>query len=173
MITIISSTNRKNSNSSKVAAIYLQKLKEKGVEAQVLNLEHLPHDFAYTQIEDVFSEEFDKVVQQYIISVEKFIFIIPEYNGGYPGILKTFIDSVHPKHFRGKKSALAGISAGRAGALKGMDDFTGILHYLQVEVLSDKPKISDIEKFIDENGQLTSAEAHTRMEKQLEKFLRF
>jgi len=173
MITVISSTNRKNSYSSKVSAIYVRMLEQKGVQCKLLNLEHLPYDFAFTQIEGIFSEDFDKMMNEYIVSVEKFIFIIPEYNGGYPGILKAFIDSIPPKHFKGKKAALTGISAGRSGALKAMDDFTGILHYLQTEVLSDKPRITEIEKAINEKGEFISADLNERLNNQLDKFLSF
>lgn len=99
--------------------------------------------------------------------------MIPEYNGGYPGILKAFVDAVPPKHFRGKKAALTGISSGKAGALKAMDDFTGILHYLQAEVLSDKPKFTDIENAFNEKNEFISDDINLRIDKQLDKFLGF
>lgn len=70
MVTVISSTHRKNSYSSKVAAVYVGMLESKGIQCQLLNLSTLPHDFAFTQIEDIFSDEFDKIIQQYIASVE-------------------------------------------------------------------------------------------------------
>ena len=38
---------------------------------------------------------------------EKFVFIVPEYNGSFPGVLKTFIDGLaFPDTFEQKKNVL-------------------------------------------------------------------
>lgn len=173
MITIISSTNRPESNSGKIAVWLSNKLNNSGVEAQTLHLADLPADFAYQKIRKNTLPEFDDMMTEKIANVNKFIFIIPEYNGSYPGALKSFIDSVPPSHFYHKKAALIGISSGRTGALKALDDFTGVLHYLQVEVLSDKPKISSIESVISSTGTIEIPEIIHRIDKHLAKFMTF
>ncbi|MDE2142969.1 MAG: NAD(P)H-dependent oxidoreductase, partial [Elusimicrobia bacterium] len=50
-----------------------------------------------------------------LASCEAFVFLSPEYNGGYAPAFKTFIDSVHPKLFAGKAVGVATVSAGPAG----------------------------------------------------------
>lgn len=172
MITIISGTNRKGSYSLRVAEIYKNNLKKLNVACQILSLENLPIDFIFTQL-DKQTGEYIAFLKPYIIDVEKFIFIIPEYNGSFPGVLKAFIDSVPPKYFRGKKSCLAGVSSGHLGAVRGLDDFTDILHYLSVEVLSNKPKFSNIEKLLDENNHFIDEANQNKIIKQLELFGRF
>lgn len=173
MITIISSTNRSNSYSARMARLIHLELKGRNVESQILDLQSLPPHFAWSKIEDQSLPEFDQLAEQYIRDVNKFIFVIPEYNGSFPGILKTFIDSVHPRNFQGKKASLVGISSGRAGALRALDHFTGVLHYLQVEVLSDKPKFPQIDKILNPNNELTDPESVFRLRKNIDKFLLF
>ena len=101
MITIIAGTNRPDSNSERIANFYHNLIPE---ESQVLALKDLPRDFVYADTYGEGSDAFNAIVKTNIIDADKFIFIIPEYNGGFPGVLKAFIDAVHPKHFNDKKS---------------------------------------------------------------------
>ena len=99
---------------------------------------------------------------------------MPEYNGSIPGIFKTFIDSCNiDTCFRGKKAALVGIAAGRAGNLRGLDHLTDILHHSGCEVLSYKLPISSIRQLFDENNEFKTTETKSAIEKQVEMFLRF
>lgn len=169
MITIICGTNRIGSNSEKIAYIYNNLLPE---ESQVLCLKDLPADFVFADTFGEGSEEFQRIVKKHITDAEKFIFIIPEYNGGFPGVLKAFIDAVHPENFYDKKAALVGISSGHTGALRPMDQFSDILHYLRVEVLSAKPKLSGIEKLM-EDDKLVDERALKLLKEQIERFKKF
>ncbi len=174
MISIISGTNRPLSNSLIVAETYLSLCKLKGIEAQLLNLEDLPQDFAYSAAYGAKNQAFEAIVQHYVAGAEKFIFVVPEYNGSFPGVLKCFFDCISPKLWHNKKSALVGLSAGRAGNLRGMEDLTGILHYLQVEVLSKKPKLSQFEHATDlEDRNIVDKDTLEMLGLHLDKFIKF
>lgn len=173
MITVIVGTNRPNSNSAKVAGIYAKMLMDKGQEVKVLDLHDLPVDFAFTELYGERSEQFEALIDDTIRAAAKYLFVIPEYNGGYPGVLKTFIDAVPPKLLRGKRAGLVGISAGRAGALLGMDHFTGILHYLGVEVMSNKPKLSSFDSLLNDTHELSDKATLDRLVKHAEKLIDF
>jgi chromate reductase, NAD(P)H dehydrogenase (quinone) len=172
MITIIVGTNRNGSYSKRVADIYHKILSDNGVKCQMLDLKMLPHDFIFTQLQTQ-TDDYTAFITEYILNAQKFIFIIPEYNGSFPGVLKAFIDTVPPKFFRDKRSCLVGVSSGHFGAVRGLDDFTDILHYLGVEVLSNKPKFSSIETLLDQNNEFLSPVNKERVEKQLEQFESF
>ena len=105
-------------------------------------------------------------------SFKKFVFVIPEYNGSFPGVLKAFIDSLDFLKLSGKKAALIGLSSGHAGGLRALDHFTEILHHLKIEVYSDKPKLSGIEKLIDDT-QLIDDKSIERLKKMLGNFIEF
>ena len=91
-ITIISATNRENSNTEKVANYYLSVLKSKGVKTELFSLKNLPETFLFSDLFGKRSIEFQKIIDTYIEQQTKFIYIVPEYNGSYPGVLKAMID---------------------------------------------------------------------------------
>lgn len=172
MITIISATNRPNSNSLKIAKNYAQLMEKQGVKSKLFSLESLPNDFIVTDLYNKRSENFQQLLDEYIIPAKKFVFIVPEYNGSFPGILKTFIDAIHPDINRGKMVALVGVASGRAGNLRGLDHLTGILHYLGMHILPQKQPISSVLTLLNEDGTLKDEATIKALEKQIESLLK-
>jgi len=153
MITIISGTNRIDSVSSQISFYYQQIFIEKGLKSQILDLASLPQDFIYSALYENTGQNKDfNTFQQVIDESERFVFIIPEYNNSFPGVLKAFIDGLrYPSSFEGKIGALVGISSGAQGAGLALSHFTDILHYLGMYVIPLKPKLSRIEKNFKDN----------------------
>ncbi|HYG52442.1 MAG TPA: NADPH-dependent FMN reductase [Flavobacteriales bacterium] len=151
MITIISSTNRHNSATHKVALHLEKHLRAREKPCKLLNFEKLPHDFIFSNFNNNSNKEFQQTIDAYIVPAVKFIFVIPEYNGGFPGILKAFIDCIPPKHFYGKQAALVGVADGHAGALRALDMFTLVLNHIRVNVHWNRPKLSDINNHFEGN----------------------
>jgi chromate reductase, NAD(P)H dehydrogenase (quinone) len=148
MITIISGTNRPDSRSRILAEIYASLLRERQIEHAILDLAELPIDFTATALYDNSgkNEAFNQLAN-FVSSSEKFVFIVSEYNGSFPGVLKAFIDGLaYPNSFRNKKGALAGISSGTQGGLLAMSHLTDVLNYLGMHVLAGKVRIPQIEK---------------------------
>jgi len=172
MITVISGTNRPDSNSIIVAEACCEILLNRGIESQLLSLRSIPEDFLFTEMFQEHSANYKVLVNQFISGADKFIFIIPEYNGGFPGILKAFIDSLDYRTLKGKKTGLIGVASGHAGALRPLDHFTDILHHLNMEVLSTKPKFSNIENLIIEN-KLTDLESIKKLTEFTENIILF
>ncbi|MDP4282810.1 MAG: NAD(P)H-dependent oxidoreductase [Bacteroidota bacterium] len=165
MYTIISGTNRIGSFTEKVAEEYQRILSQKNIAAKILTLENL--NFLER------SPEIIQIENEILIPTQKFIFIIPEYNGSYPGVLKTMIDNSDIKNvWFFKKALLTGIASGRAGNLRGMDHLADTLHYLKVNVHYNKLPISLIDKMIDAEG-LFNSETAKAVNEQLDEFIRF
>lgn len=173
MLTIISGTNRPDNNSVRVARIYSDLLKEAGAEFQILDLRQLPQDFAFNAMYGKTLPEVDRIIDTFIAPVRRFVFIAPEYNGSYPGVLKTFLDCVPPSQFYDKKAALVGVSDGFAGNLRGLDHLTGVLNYLKVDVLSRKPKLSHIGESINGDGALLEERHVSQLKEQVARLLEF
>jgi len=174
MITIVVGTNRKNSVSSQIASYYQAILEEKKVSSDIVDLVDLPEDFTGNALYEnngknvVFNRMRDKVQ-----GAEKLIFIVPEYNGSFPGILKTFIDGFkYPEGVRDKKAALVGLSSGAQGSVFGMSHLTDIFNYLGMHVFALKPKLAAIEKNFSE-GQITNPMYNELINTQLTKFIDF
>jgi len=94
MITIVSTTNREESMTYKVALSYSKLLDQMHVEHQIFDLCHLPTDFMFSNFGDTATDDFVNQVDQYINKADRFIVISPEYHGSYPGIFKAFIDCI-------------------------------------------------------------------------------
>jgi NAD(P)H-dependent FMN reductase len=166
MYCIISGTNRPNSNTIKVAKQYQTLFKNNAINASLLSLEKL------NVLER--SPQFEKIEAEILIPTKKFIFISPEYNGSIPGVLKCVFDiSDVAKTWWNKKALLTGISTGRAGNLRGMDDLTGILHYLKVVVHPNKLPISVVASLINENGEIIDPLTLSVINTQIKEFIEF
>jgi chromate reductase, NAD(P)H dehydrogenase (quinone) len=164
--TIIAGTNRNGSNTLKVAKQYQDMLIARGIQAQLVSLEGIDLNKKGRYL--------NKLEEEVFIPTDKFIFILPEYNGSYPGSLKTMIDMTEiRKVWWGKKALLIGVSTGRAGNLRGMDHLTGALNYLKVTVHHNKLPISSVDKLLNDAGVITDMATLTAMEHQIEEFLAF
>lgn len=155
MITILSGTNRPGSTTLKVAKNYLQLVEKQGVNAQLFSLEDVPHDLAFSDLFNNRSTRFQQIIDRYILPAKTIVILSPEYNGSYPGILKTFFEAIPPDMNRGKRAALIGVSDGRAGNLRGMEHLTGVLQYLQFHVHHNKLPISRVQTLMDTDGRIT------------------
>ena len=152
MITIISGTNRPGSNTLKVAKYYQDTLAKKGEEANLFSLEELPENMIVSDLYGKRSAEFEKI-QQLMTATTKFVFIIPEYNGSFPGVLKVFIDAcTFPDSFYDKKACLIGISSGKYGNIRGIDHFGGVCSYLHLHVLPLRLHIPAIKTELNEDN---------------------
>jgi chromate reductase, NAD(P)H dehydrogenase (quinone) len=164
--TVISATNRLNSNTLKVAKQYLQLLRERNLNVQLMTLEGwkwLTRDPDFTKIET-----------EILAPTTKFVFVVPEYNGSIPGVLKVMFDiSNYKDTWYGKKAIMTGIATGRAGNLNGMEHLTSILHYLNVVVHPNKLPISSVDKMLNAQGLIEDTGTLQAMKLQLDEFTRF
>ncbi|HZY39163.1 MAG TPA: NADPH-dependent FMN reductase [Mucilaginibacter sp.] len=173
MVTIISGTNRPGSWTLKLAKYYQKRLHEKGMDAGLFSLDQLPPNLIQNDLYGKRSPEFGPV-QEMVTNTQKFLFIIPEYNGSFPGVLKAFVDACSfPDSFYEKKAALTGLSSGKYGNVRGVDHFTGVCHYLHLHVMPLKIHIPNIKLEIDQNGDLFNEDTLAFTEEQMDKFIVF
>jgi NAD(P)H-dependent FMN reductase len=166
MITIISATDRAGSNTRKIAKTYALILEELNIPFSLLSLE----DFSVFER----TEAFQAMEKQYLIPAQKFIFVSPEYNGSYAGILKLMFDRSDISNcWQHKKALLTGVSTGRAGNLRGMEHLTGVLMYLKMMVHHNRLPISSVDKLLNTEGILEDSSTLYTMKQQVEQFLLF
>jgi chromate reductase, NAD(P)H dehydrogenase (quinone) len=166
MITIISGTNRKDSMTLRVAKRYHSIMSSLSEDVHLLSLEDL--DVGGRTAGLVAAE------QTLLIPSEKFLFIMPEYNGSFPGILKLMIDNSDiRKCWWYKKAAIVGVADGRGGNLRGIDHLTGILHYMRMNVLYNKLPLSRIGEEIDSEGNFLKPATQNAVKQQIDEFLKY
>ncbi len=166
MITIVSATNRKGSNTLKVAKEYQRLLKERQIPTHLFSLvgiNMMQRDAAFEQIE-----------REIIAPTKAFIFIVPEYNGSFPGVLKMFFDATQShKIWFNKQALITGNATGRAGNLRGMDHLADILNYLKITVHPNKLPLSAVDTLMDATGKFTNAPSLQAINNQLDEFLKW
>lgn len=166
MITIISGTNRKGSMTLKVAKLYHRIMAARTNDAHLLTLEGLNVWERNPQLL--------KIEEQLLIPSEKFVFIMPEYNGSFPGILKLLIDNSDIRRcWWHKKAAMVGVADGRGGNLRGIEHMTNILHYMKMNVLYNKLPLSRINDEIDAHGKFIKPDTEQVITQQIDEFLKY
>ena len=180
MITVISGTNRRHSGAAEFAKHYHKVLQAKtSVPVNLLQLENIPHDWFHPDMyaADQQSASLSALQDAYIIPATHLVFVVPEYNGGFPGALKLFLDACSVRESKGsfhwKKAALVGIAAGRAGNVRGLEHLTGILNYLGTIVLPYRLAIAGIEQLLGPDGSISDPGTCRVIDKQAAELLAF
>lgn len=180
MITVVSGSNRENNRTLAFAKKYVEILKESTTEEiQLLDMSEMPFDWMH---EAMYSEQRQSVSlaalqDKYIIAAQKFVFITPEYNGSYPGIVKLFLDGCsvrnYDSNFKHKKAALVGVATGRAGNLRGMDHLADSLNHMGAITLPSRMPYSSVSGLIDKNGNVVDEATIKTIRKHVAAFVEF
>lgn len=165
MITLVIGTDRNESYSGRVCRAYVELMREAGLDFQLLDLSTIPSDlFVPGSYGQKRTEAMVRLQETYFTPATCFVFFIPEYNGSFPGVLKWLVDSMDPRTaLRNKRAALFGLSSGRSGALRALDQWVGIMHYLQVQVMPQLTAVPHIEKEWSADGDVPSEKLKTLM----------
>ncbi|HMT30791.1 MAG TPA: NAD(P)H-dependent oxidoreductase, partial [Bacteroidia bacterium] len=133
MITIISGTNKADSLTRVISSIYYNRLRSLDSRTRFLSLEDINYNFITGTMYHKHESGIERLQEQIFNPSKKFVFVVPEYNGSIPGVLKLLIDALDVRPaFSGKKAALTGIATGRAGNLRGLDHMSSILQRMHV-----------------------------------------
>ena len=173
VITIVVGTNAISGSTRAVAAVYEELLNKRNISYQLCDLQYIPKDIIAPDMYFNRSKGFIQFMDQYLVPTDKYIIILPEYNGGIPGIFKLMMDcSDITTCWWGKKACITGVASGRSGNLRGLDTLTNYLNYLKVDVLKNKVPISRIDELLSDN-RLTDQSTKKIIEEQLDQYLAF
>ncbi len=171
---IIIGTNRQQSFTKNIAQYYAEHISSKGHQTHIIDLEQLPTDFAFTALYQNSGKNPDfSAFQALIDASDRLVILAPEYNGSFPGVLKTFIDGLrHPDSLSNKKVCLVGLSAGVLGNAVGLGHLNDVLSYLNANVLGLRIKLGEVSKHF-KDGAFTNPTFESFVEKQINNFLTF
>ncbi|GAA4468117.1 hypothetical protein GCM10023189_52890 [Nibrella saemangeumensis] len=148
-IIVIVGTNRRNSLTKHIAYYYQQILNKHHADSYLLDLSGLPADFTATALYENTGKnpEFNHY-KNIVERAKKMVFIVPEYNNSYPGVLKAFIDGMsYPSGLSNKKIALVGLSAGHQGGALALSHLNDIFSYLGSNTLALRVKLAQIKTY--------------------------
>jgi len=178
MITIVVGSNRKKNISNLIGNIYKRILEEMNFgDVNIVNLEEMPSSILHADMYVEPNDWLENLKKNILIPSDKFIFILPEYNGTFPGAVKLFIDALSSKDaestFYGKKAALVGLSAGKFGNWLGLEHFGVVLNYLKISVFHQKVSISNLWSYMKDGTRFEDEKTEEYIRRQLEGFLKF
>ena len=173
MIVQLIATNRPGSNTTKVAAHVAEIYAKKGSPLHVVDLHKLPPEIfapsSYAEKPASFAP-----FQEALSKASGIVVVTPEYNGGFPGVFKYFIDMLKfPETFTGKPFAFVGLSAGGGGAVRPVEQFSTLTNYLRGVIYPVTVNIPGINNHLDEKERVKTSEMIERLEKQAEGFIKF
>jgi NAD(P)H-dependent FMN reductase len=180
MITVIQATNRPDSNTEFISRHIDQWLKAnyKGSIGHISMVDMPPEILSASAYEvDSIPEKIVNIQDQFMVPAEKFIWLLPEYNGSFPGVLKLFIDAISVRKyeatFKLKKSMLIGVATGRAGNVRGLDHMAGILIHMKSLIFPRLLPISKVSELMDEEGRINHGPTLKALDDHLKEFIAF
>ena len=162
-IPVILGTTRKGRASENVARFVFGELqKREGVETELIDIRELnfPTDDAGEAIKDA---SFSAAMMR----ADGLVIVTPEYNHGYPGMLKHALDT-NLKEYIHKAVGICGVSAGGFGGTRVIEALLPVLRELGLVTIFWDGNFSGAQQLFDEAGNMKDRAAH---EKRMDKFL--
>ncbi len=172
-ICIISGTNRAGSNTLKLARRLVADYEAQGAQVDLLDLQALPPEClsptAYSEKPPGFAPFADAV-----LAADGLLLVTPEYNGGFPGVLKLFIDLLpFPQSFENRAVALIGVSSGRWGALRPVEQLVQVFGYRNGLVFNQRVFVPGVHAVLGADGRVNDPGVETLLAQQTAGFLAY
>jgi len=173
MLAVIAGTNRPGSNTLKIARTVRDLLARHREEVALLDLALLPPALmagaSYTAKPAGFA-----AFQDAVLAAKGIVAVVPEYNGSFPGILKYAIDMLRfPESFYEKPAAFIGISSGRWGAVRAVEQLEMVFQYRHAHLFGRRVFIHNVGTVLDEDGRLVDPELERRLDHMVSGFSGF
>ena len=159
-IPVILGTVRKGRASENVAGfVYEETKKREGVTTELIDLRDMKIavDDAGEAIKDA---KFSETIQR----ADGLIFVVPEYNHGYPGLLKHVLDS-NLKEYIHKAAGICGVSAGGFGGTRMIENLLPVLRELGLVTIFWDGNFSGAQSLFDADGKILDQSYVKRIDK--------
>jgi NAD(P)H-dependent FMN reductase len=146
---ILLGTARQERQSEHVARlVYEQTKKRAGVETELIDVRTLP-----MRLDDAGEEMKDPVFSATIDRCDGLIIVTPEYNHGYPGLLKHALD-MNLKEYIHKAVGICAVSAGPFGGTRVIENLLPVMRELGLVMIFEDVNFGAVRKLFDEGGNL-------------------
>lgn len=162
-IPVILGTSRQGRMSEYVAKFVVEEVaKREGVEIELIDIRQIP-------IPTTDAGEFikDPEFSATVMRADALIIVVPEYNHGYPGLLKHVLDT-NLKEYIHKAVGICGVSADPFGGTRVIQNLLPVMRELGLVTIFWDGNFSSVQTIFDESGKLLE-EAYI---KRLDKFLK-
>ena len=170
-IVVVCGTNREGSLTRLLSHIVVANYAEHCT-VDLLDLAELPTDVLRPDAYKSPSEGVTRLVERFLRS-DGVVFVVPEYNGSFPGVLKLFVDMLpYPEGFDSRPCAWIGLAAGQFKGLRAVEHLQQVAGYRNAYHYPRRLFIGDsYQQFVD--GQLADDELSQRLRDQARGFMEF
>lgn len=148
-VPVILGTPRQGRRSAYPAQLVLEETKKRaGVETELIDVRSL-----HMRMDDAGEEMKDPAFSATVERADALILIVPEYNHGYPGLLKHALD-MNLKEYIHKAVGLCGVSAGPFGGARVIEHLLPVMRELGLVTTFTDVHFSNVQKLFNENGEL-------------------
>ncbi len=174
MIEVVVCTNRDGSNSKKIAENIVKKFAASNTDARLLELSSI--DWSELNSNQYGEEARSKSMSDLIKRIDEasgLYMVVPEYNGSYPGVVKTFIDYwSYPKSFEKRPVCFLGLG-GIFGGLRPVEHLQQVFGYRNAFVFPERVFLRDVWSIIDEAGEVKDPVLKDLINVQVKNFITF
>ena len=165
-IPIILGTPRQGRRSEHPARLVFAETKKRaGVETELIDVRSL-----HMRLDDAGEEMKDPAFSATVERADGLILVVPEYNHGYPGLLKHALD-MNLKEYIHKAVGLCGVSAGPFGGTRVIEHLLPVMRELGLVTTFTDVNFSKVQKLFDEDGKLLDEGFIPRVNKFLDELL--
>lgn len=165
-IPVILGTPRRGRASEQVARFMSDEIeKRRGIETELVDVRELdfPTDDAGEAIKN---PKFSETVER----ADALVIVAPEYNHGYPGMLKHALDS-NLKEYVHKAVGICGVSAGPFGGTRVIENLLPVLRELGLVTIFCDVNFSNAQNLFDSEGRLQETAYVRRVDKFLKELI--
>lgn len=175
-VKVVLGSTRQGRSSDKLAQ-YLERVlaKRTDIKIELIDLRDYNLDFLSDETPPARRKTItDPLVQRWaetVTNADAFIIVVPEYNAGYPGVLKNALDSLY-NEWNGKPVGFVGYSGGPTGGTSAVLQLRAVANALKMVPVDCQINIPTVWKAFDNTGNLadqTIAEQLNSMVDQLVK----
>ena len=159
-IPLILGTAREGRQSENVARFVLEQTKKRAdVETELIDVRELP-----MKLDDAGEQMKDPKFSAAIERCDGLIIVTPEYNHGYPGLLKHALD-MNLKEYIHKAVGICGVSAGPFGGARVIEGLLPVMRELGLVAIFEDVNFGNVAKIFDDEGNLLDQNYVRRLDK--------
>ena len=159
-IPLILGTAREGRQSENVARFVFEQTKKRAdVETELIDVRELP-----MKLDDAGEQMKDPKFSAAIERCDGLIIVTPEYNHGYPGLLKHALD-MNLKEYIHKAVGICGVSAGPFGGARVIEGLLPVMRELGLVAIFEDINFGNVAKIFDDQGNLLDQNYVRRLDK--------
>ena len=159
-IPLILGTAREGRQSENVARFVFEQTKKRAdVETELIDVRELP-----MKLDDAGEQMKDPKFSAAIERCDGLIIVTPEYNHGYPGLLKHALD-MNLKEYIHKAVGICGVSAGPFGGARVIEGLLPVMRELGLVAIFEDVNFGNVAKIFDDQGNLLDQNYVRRLDK--------